>query len=178
MPDTVTRLPRLAARLVPRPALIRRLDRMAAVTVVEGLPGSGKTTILGQWARHVQASGRQVAWIDSARTGPGELVSLLSRTSEVGVDDGELLVVIDEIGLDDGRDTMSAVLDVLEADERLHLAVSTSLAQSVSSDARDRGLDVNVLSSGDLATTTVSARSRVTTTCPRPSSTGSSRSGC
>jgi LuxR family maltose regulon positive regulatory protein len=153
MPDTVTRLPRLAARLVPRPALIRRLDRMSAVTVVEGLPGSGKTTILGQWARHVQASGRQVAWIDSARTGPGELVSLLSRTTEIGVDDGELLVVIDEIDLDDGRDTMSAVLDVLEADERLHLAVSTSLAQSVSSDARNRGLDVNVLSSGDLAAT-------------------------
>jgi LuxR family maltose regulon positive regulatory protein len=153
MPDSLTRLPRLAARLVPRPTLIRRLDRMAAVTVVDGLPGSGKTTLLGQWARHVVATGRQVAWIDSTRTGAEDLVPLLSRTIEGRADEGELLVVIDEVDLDAERSSIAAVLDILEADERLHLAISTSLAQSVPSDAHERGLDLNVLSSGDLAAT-------------------------
>lgn len=53
--------------LVDRVAAFRRLDRMAPVTVLEALPGFGKTTLVEQWTRSKRASGVPVAWLRPTR---------------------------------------------------------------------------------------------------------------
>lgn len=56
-------LPRLPTRLVARPRAFRRLDRMDPVTLVDALPGFGKTTLVASWARERADSGAHVVWI-------------------------------------------------------------------------------------------------------------------
>jgi LuxR family maltose regulon positive regulatory protein len=155
--EAATRLPRLAKRLVARPSLIKRLDRMAAVTVLDGLAGSGKTTLLGQWARHLVDSGVDVVWVDPGRpdSEPRELVPGLRHAvgSAMAEIDRELVIVIDGLErLDDvDGEAVAALLDALSANDHLHLAISTPSSQSVSRAVLGRGLQLNVLSSGDLA---------------------------
>ncbi|WP_436697919.1 LuxR C-terminal-related transcriptional regulator [Nocardioides sp. BYT-33-1] len=57
-------LPRLPGGLVPRTHLSRRLDRLAAITVVDALPGFGGRTLVAAWAREQHAAGRHVVWLD------------------------------------------------------------------------------------------------------------------
>ena len=59
--------PRTPLNLVERSTALRRLDRMAPVTVLEALPGFGKTTLVEQWTRSKRASGVPVAWIRLTR---------------------------------------------------------------------------------------------------------------
>ena len=56
-------LPRLTANAVPRPRLMARLDQLASLTVIEALPGYGKTTLAAAWADSRRALGDAVAWV-------------------------------------------------------------------------------------------------------------------
>ncbi|WP_345524808.1 helix-turn-helix transcriptional regulator [Nocardioides endophyticus] len=58
--------PRGPGRLVPRPELLRRLDRMSPLTVVEALPGFGKSALGLAWAREHEALGGHVVWIGAS----------------------------------------------------------------------------------------------------------------
>jgi LuxR family transcriptional regulator, maltose regulon positive regulatory protein len=55
--------PRLPASLVTRRRLLTRLDRLSALTIVEALPGTGKTTLIATWTREREVAGDAVAWI-------------------------------------------------------------------------------------------------------------------
>ncbi len=59
--------PRIPATYVPRPGLLDRLDagRDGAVTVVIGLPGSGKTTLVASWLS--ERSALPSVWLDCDR---------------------------------------------------------------------------------------------------------------
>lgn len=69
-------IPRLPTSFVPRPLLTRRLGRLAALTIVEALPGFGSTTLIASWVREERDRGRQVAWL---RTSTDDEVSVLDR---------------------------------------------------------------------------------------------------
>ncbi|MDT5175265.1 MAG: LuxR family transcriptional regulator, maltose regulon positive regulatory protein, partial [Mycobacterium sp.] len=64
--EVVRTLPRMPDVLVARPQARRYLDRWAAVTVVRGLQGYGKTTLVAGWLQDQPAAVRSV-WV-SART--------------------------------------------------------------------------------------------------------------
>ncbi|MFF3950089.1 LuxR C-terminal-related transcriptional regulator [Streptomyces sp. NPDC001902] len=52
-------------QFVPRPRLLRRLDAaVEPVVVVSAPPGAGKSVLLADWARTLEARDRQVAWLE------------------------------------------------------------------------------------------------------------------
>lgn len=55
--------PRLAEGIVRRQTLERRLDRLAALSVVQALKGFGKTTLLASWGKQRIAKSDVVVWI-------------------------------------------------------------------------------------------------------------------
>lgn len=56
-------VPRLPAHLAPRDGLLRRLDRLAPLTVLRALPGFGKTTLAAQWMLAQQSRGATAVWL-------------------------------------------------------------------------------------------------------------------
>ncbi|WP_236862547.1 helix-turn-helix transcriptional regulator [Brevibacterium daeguense] len=56
---------RLPAGRVRRDALLRRLDRLEPLTFLHSLPGTGKTTLLADWAIHRMDAGDAVIWISA-----------------------------------------------------------------------------------------------------------------
>jgi LuxR family maltose regulon positive regulatory protein len=56
-------LPRLASRLLPRPELEARLNEWAPLTVVRGLHGSGKTTLVATWLDRPSMAETMSVWV-------------------------------------------------------------------------------------------------------------------
>ncbi|GAA4429622.1 LuxR C-terminal-related transcriptional regulator [Georgenia halophila] len=65
--------------------LLRRLDRLAPLTVIRGLPGMGKTTLAATWAARQRAQGAHVVWLNarSARASRGDVFAELLRNALV-----------------------------------------------------------------------------------------------
>ncbi|WP_426242792.1 LuxR C-terminal-related transcriptional regulator [Nocardioides sp. LHG3406-4] len=61
-PPTIPRLPHV---LVDRSCLLRRLDQLAALTLLVALPGTGRTVLAAAWAQRRREAGDVVAWIDA-----------------------------------------------------------------------------------------------------------------
>ncbi|HVU69725.1 MAG TPA: LuxR C-terminal-related transcriptional regulator [Ktedonobacteraceae bacterium] len=78
---TKLRVPRLPVQHVPRPRLVKLLEKSAAgsLTLVAAPAGSGKTTLLAEWAR---ATSLPVAWLalESADNEPRRLLSYLQAS--------------------------------------------------------------------------------------------------
>ncbi len=76
-------VPRFTSQMLPRPALLERLDGPAPLTVLRAPGGTGKTTLMAQWAV-ATAPGRpgSLLWIeadDSTRTRTGFWMRVLGR---------------------------------------------------------------------------------------------------
>ncbi|ALX04295.1 LuxR C-terminal-related transcriptional regulator [Aeromicrobium erythreum] len=82
---TTVRLPRLSARLLRRERLLDRLDQLAPITIIDGPPGSGVTTLLACWAGRQRARGALVVWLDGtcAMTGQGLMALVAEALSEL-----------------------------------------------------------------------------------------------
>ncbi|MDP3894958.1 hypothetical protein, partial [Nocardioides sp.] len=172
--------PRVPRRLVPRPRLLRRLDRLADVTIIEALPGYGKRTLTGSWVTGLQRAGTRVVWVRATADvdGPDPFLSLLHRALQhAGLLGGPvptprpaeselpgwvrqltrsavpIVVVVEHAQL--LRD--SAVTDVLARLVRmvhpLHLVVLAECGQGFQAAAARHGLETNVLRADDLAIT-------------------------
>jgi LuxR family maltose regulon positive regulatory protein len=64
VPEHKLRPPARPRRFVPRPRLLRRLDALTEpVVVVSAPPGAGKSVLLADWARGLEARGAHVAWL-------------------------------------------------------------------------------------------------------------------
>lgn len=61
----ITRL-RLPAQRVRRDSLLRRLDRLDPLTLLQSLPGTGKTTVLADWAVQRMDAGDTVIWVSAS----------------------------------------------------------------------------------------------------------------
>lgn len=94
---------------MPRTRLLDRLDRPAALTAIVGLPGTGKTALVDEWARRRAAAGATVTWLDDdllgglvaaagARPGmAGEAVLVVDRGNDLGNDPVDGLVEPDAV---------------------------------------------------------------------------------
>lgn len=169
--------PRIPARLVARTPAFRRLDRMAAVTIVEALPGFGKTTLVAEWTRARQQVGDSVVWLRATGTldhAPTVLARLHERLCRAGVlrqpvlsvrehDDhpawvdelAELerpvVVVVDDAHLLRDPAAVDALLAVLARANPVHLVACADTQHQVHDAARRHGLETNVLLGSDLS---------------------------
>lgn len=146
-------LPRLAARNIPRPALISRLNRLAALTLVQAFAGYGKTQLIGSWARALDASGTVVDWVtaDASMNAADAVLAHVHRAiarAEHGVD--PVLVVIDDADEIDSPDAVSALLALLERLPTLHLVVCSRRVHPIRGAAEGRRIDMQVLSGREL----------------------------
>ncbi|UCC53002.1 MAG: hypothetical protein JSV68_03365 [Anaerolineaceae bacterium] len=85
MPETLLRtklfVPPLRPNLIPRPHLIKQLNRGLQLghllTLISAPAGFGKTTIAGDWVRSFSQTGTKIAWL-SLDTGDNESVRFLT----------------------------------------------------------------------------------------------------
>ncbi|GAB3058887.1 helix-turn-helix transcriptional regulator [Sediminivirga luteola] len=88
-------VPRVSSGLVTRRHLLERLDGPAPIVVLHAGSGTGKTTLLAQWAhQHASAAAGTVAWIaadEGTRTRTGYWMRVLGRLHSCGVIDDATL---------------------------------------------------------------------------------------
>ncbi|WP_157553201.1 helix-turn-helix transcriptional regulator [Jiangella gansuensis] len=142
-------LPRLPPDHVPRGRLLARLDRLAALTVVAALPGSGKTALVADWARRRREDGDVVAWIDaSGPDGTGdELRARVDAAVEAGAGRTTIVVVDNADAADD------ALCSVVSASPWLHVVVCSRGWHPLVASAWRRGISVDTLTGPDLMMT-------------------------
>jgi len=120
-------VPRLPRRLLERPALEAVLDDPAPLTIVNGVQGYGKTTLLAAWARRRQAGGLPTSWI-AAHPELNSLVAFRGAMDRAmaGFDHGaRSVVVIDDLHEIEDEDILSWLLDLIRLDPGVRLVVST-----------------------------------------------------
>ncbi|WP_408898037.1 LuxR C-terminal-related transcriptional regulator [Nocardioides sp. R1-1] len=164
-------LPRLPGVLVPRPHLTTRLDRLAAVTVLDTLPGFGGRTFVAAWAHRQRDAGSAVVWLDgipdeeptsfrdrlrAALVASGALPSVTGAELEhwlpalarcrrpvvIVVADAPWLLADHRAG---------RLLEVAQRAHPVHLLLLCSGADGLLEKARDRGIDAQVITSSDLS---------------------------
>jgi LuxR family maltose regulon positive regulatory protein len=107
------RAPQLPARYVPRPRLLDQLDQAAGrpLTLLCAGPGSGKTALLADWARHAKA---QVAWLSpAAADAETERFGWLLPSARPDRDDrdGAELALLGEAAPDAGQGLVRMLMD-------------------------------------------------------------------
>lgn len=154
--------PRLTARLLSRPALFRRLDRLAALTLVKALAGFGKTHLVGSWAKGLRDTGAVVEWIDaSAELNSPEILqrhvqrAIDRATTDEGATDNEgtVVVVIDNADCIDDPTSIDLLLKLLTRLPRLHFVVCSGYAHPLQAAAEQLSIDLHVLTGRDLILT-------------------------
>ena len=145
-------LPRLPSALVDRPHLLRRLSRLAAVTVIQSLPGSGATTLLAGWARQELVNGRRIMWL-SGSTDPDHVLAAIRSELE---DDGAGLPLRPLIGVLDDADPHAdpayarELALLVQRHHLLHLVVRSTGSHPLEREASRLGIETNVLHGRDL----------------------------
>lgn len=172
----VPELPRPAGRVVVRDRLLHRLDRLAPLTVVEGLHGLGRTTVVAEWVRHRSARGDAAAWVnaEAERARGRELLDVVTnhllRTAAsdghaglpAGAADADLalgrlgdrttLVALDDadaVTLEEAR----RLLDLVVRWPNLHLVAVAHRATAFRAAAAEHRVEVHALGGGDLRVT-------------------------
>ncbi|UMG93677.1 LuxR C-terminal-related transcriptional regulator [Nocardioides sp. TF02-7] len=143
----VVRPPRLPTRSVDRPELLRRLDRMAPLTILDALPGLGKTTLAASWARGQHARGVSVQWVQ-ASLGHDVTAALDGPLAE---GEAPVVVVVDDAHRLGDRSVVERLVGAVELDHRLHLVVCCQPGHLFHEVAEERGVETNVLRGADLA---------------------------
>lgn len=169
--------PRVAARLVPRTRQFRRLDRLTGLTIIEALPGFGKTTLVVDWARGLESTSCRVVWVrataevdDETRfrellhEGLVRVGALPESAPRPGVTRAEqqswldgvasiepmVLVVIDDAHLLRDHAVAESLVRLVERARSVHLVVLADTDHPFTDAAARHGLETNVLRAGDL----------------------------
>jgi LuxR family maltose regulon positive regulatory protein len=181
-PDPLS-FPRVAACLAPRPELFRRLSRMAAVTVVEALPGLGKTTLIAGWARERLARGSRVVWIRATADldGVPAFLDVLHRGltragalspagpvapgrrqpdnaepawfGELARSEQQVVVVVDDAHLLGDPAVAGVLMRLVQVAHSAHVVICADADHGFHEAAAHHGLETNVLLGGDLGIT-------------------------
>jgi len=116
------KIPALPRHLLLRPELESVLDDGASLTVVHGVQGYGKTTLLAAWASHREAAGEHVVWI----TGEEALNDAARLDATIGspLADGTV-VVVDDLHLIQDETALRRLLRTLDEAANVRLVVST-----------------------------------------------------
>lgn len=174
LPFPVLLVPRLPLRTVHRTRLLRRLDRLAPVTLLDGPPGCGATTLLVSWCEQQRADGALTLWIGREPVSPDvDLVACVAGVlaSQLGAihpsDDGagpasriaralgtsgrRCIVVVD--GADEWESQLGPLVDALAFTPNLHLVLVGGSRSRWAVQAAGRGLEVLLLTGDQLAAT-------------------------
>jgi LuxR family maltose regulon positive regulatory protein len=162
--------PRGPGRLVPRPELLRRLDRMSPLTVVEALPGFGKTVLGLAWTAEHEAAGGHVVWLSAstAVSDVGAFMALLRQglmqagvTEVSGFSSGwfeelagierPVVIVIDDAHLLDDPVVAETFVDLVRRAPLLYAVVLAHPRHHFHRAAELGKLETNVLRGRDLA---------------------------
>lgn len=118
---------------LPRPELLARLDDEAQLTIVYGVQGYGKTTLLAEWVRGRAAAGRTTLWLTAtpALNRPDALARALqaawvdadSRAPADG--DGDVALVIDDLQHLDDPGLLQGLIDLLQEHRGLRIVVAS-----------------------------------------------------
>jgi LuxR family maltose regulon positive regulatory protein len=161
--------PRRAVRTLGRPRLLRRLDRLVPLAVLDVPPGSGATTLLADWSRTQQTDGALLLWLDPRRA-PGldlvrAVVDALGRTIDGAATGGapsaaHLAALVAATGrrcvvvVDGGAlpvEGLGVLVDALALAADLHLVVVTQESGGLVHRAEALGLEVLVVTGDQMA---------------------------
>lgn len=121
--------PRIASAVITRTHLMKRLNQMAPVIILEGITGSGRTTLAVQWITQFVAPWKRI-WID------GKTVSTMqSLTKVVTLLRGQLtaeraVIVIDDFELPFDQETIELIDNLVNKCPGLHLMLCASATNS------------------------------------------------
>lgn len=156
-------LPRLPVRLAPRDALMRRLDRLAPITIVQALSGNGKTTLVAMWAQRCRESGHHVVWL-RASAEMNTLTAFLSclqlalkRVGLAAIDteislprDERVVVVIDDLQHLDDPTIIEALAAIVRLNSHVHLVGCLDAPHPLVAAARRHHIEINTILGVDL----------------------------
>lgn len=167
-------LPRLASRVVDRSRLIRRLDRLAPITLVDGLRGLGKTTLAVDWVRHRSRQGDAAVWVNASserRRGTDLLPAVTRALRTLVADEGLAPATANDLdgvlarlnhrlvllALDDAdavtQAEAEALADLVARWPHLHLIAVTQHAGELRDAAHRHHVEIHRLGGGDLRIT-------------------------
>ena len=151
-------LPRLAVRLLRRPRLERELDQWVPLTVVRGIAGTGKTTLLASWIEGSQGArmGTGTVWLRPADISQShaDIVDVIDRhVAAVRSEGGQrVLLILDDFQHVREPGALESVLDRLDGDAQLHICMCTRGWHPIELLIQGR-VDFQVLNGRDLALT-------------------------
>lgn len=172
-------LPRALATLrlqdgrAPRHRLLRRLDRLTPLCQVSAPPGSGRTTLLADWAMHRMELGDLVLWVtarpdlddhdafaqhladlvhDLAPGGPHHGRDALAQLCAANPD-ARVIVAIDESQHLTDPDLRAWIGELCQQNPTLHLVGASDEIRPVQSDHLSTHLEISVLTGRDLMVT-------------------------
>lgn len=144
-------VPRLPAHMVPRWSLLRRLDRMAPLTVVQALPGFGKTTLVADWAWRLRRGDVVTAWIRLTpeldhRQVLRSVLQLAHRRAG-----RPLVIVLDDAQHLTSPDAADVLVRAIAASNDLYVVACSDGQQCLTMPAAAHGLDTQVIRGAELA---------------------------
>lgn len=142
-------IPRAPGRLIARTRLLRRLDAMTPLTIVRGLSGTGKSTLVAQWARERLGKGDTVAWYNAADLPPTVSIPR-AITPSVLEAPNRLVVVIDDAHFLIDETDIDQLCRLLTVHERMHLVVCTRVSHPIKETARSHAIAMTVLTGKNL----------------------------
>lgn len=149
--DVVTGVPRPAFHakiptLVEESRYLRRLlallDNDAKITVLDALPGFGKTALLAAWAHRKKAQGHMVEWVtmgDSQELGTQRAVERLVRSGE------QSILVLDDFFVADDSPLLSEVYQWLMSGHSRQLVVSTVRSRRIRAEATRWNMEIDTI---------------------------------
>lgn len=142
-------IPRIAASSVRRTELITRLDSLAPLTVVHGLSGTGKTTLVAKWATERRAAGDLVWWFNAMDLADPALVvqALRTRPAIVGT---TVIVVLDDAHRLTCTEAQTALIDALVHAADSHLVICSRIAHDLVQLAKAVMLETTLISGARL----------------------------
>lgn len=165
--------PPLPSRLLPRPGVERRLDDLDPVSVIEALPGTGRTSLAAIWARQLEDEGAIVLWLSQRQLQESErLFSTVATTLSSQVNgqrvSGDLdphrstdhtvatvkrsrVLIIDDVEDRSSADNIDRLIGVAGRQRGLHLVLVCREAKEIRSSAQRHGVRMDVITGADLA---------------------------
>jgi LuxR family transcriptional regulator, maltose regulon positive regulatory protein len=172
--------PRTGARLVSRTRQLKRLNRLAPLTLIEALPGFGKSTLAATWAEELVAADTRLVWVNAApeiddhasfleilhqglqraevlpRTAPRAPQrdsALPGLVDELRPLEQTVMVVIDDAHRLRDPEVADTVARLVKLVHPVRVTVTTEPGHHFHDAAARRGLETNVLRGADLSIT-------------------------
>lgn len=146
--------PQACAAVVHRSKLLRRLDELPPLTILEGPFGTGKTTLVADWVRHRAARGDDVRWVSAANQIDVDLADLRHIAALDSAVHGErVIVVVDDVQLPQDISPLLPMLADWKSAVQLHVVVCTSNHYELAAGASAARIETMTLTARDLSIT-------------------------